>query len=159
MLNNLQIGKAGELLVQYKLLKAGIESAPLTTDAGIDLVAFSPHNDRPVSIQVKTNNEPKRAGGKGKLALDWNFPEQPSANLFAAVDLSENRVWLLTPEELRKETEKHTGPGNKNHLYMYVDPNVSFTAPKESAFASYLLEKRLDELFLGWSKSNRSSRQ
>jgi hypothetical protein len=34
-----QIGKSGELLVQYKLLLHGIESSPLTTDSGIDLVA------------------------------------------------------------------------------------------------------------------------
>ena len=33
------IGKAGELLVQYKLIKYGIDSSPMTTDAGIDLVA------------------------------------------------------------------------------------------------------------------------
>lgn len=37
-----QIGRCGELLVQYRLLKFGIESAPLTTDSGIDLVAYAP---------------------------------------------------------------------------------------------------------------------
>lgn len=31
------IGAAGELLVQYQLLKLGIDSVRLTTDAGIDL--------------------------------------------------------------------------------------------------------------------------
>ena len=35
-----QIGRCGELLVQYILLKHRIESAPLTTDVGIDLVAY-----------------------------------------------------------------------------------------------------------------------
>ena len=40
-LTTAQIGKAGELLVQQKLLLNGIESAPLATDAGIDLVAYS----------------------------------------------------------------------------------------------------------------------
>ena len=43
MLGNLttqQRGRCGELLVQYILLKHGIESAPLTTDTGIDLVAY-----------------------------------------------------------------------------------------------------------------------
>lgn len=34
-----QIGAAGELLVQYKLLKLGIDSSAMTTDSGIDLVA------------------------------------------------------------------------------------------------------------------------
>jgi hypothetical protein len=36
-----QIGRAGELFVQQKLLLNGIDSSPLTTDYGIDLVAFS----------------------------------------------------------------------------------------------------------------------
>jgi len=31
----LQIGSAGELLVQYKLLKNGVDSAAVTTDSGI----------------------------------------------------------------------------------------------------------------------------
>jgi hypothetical protein len=40
--STLHIGAAGELLVQYKLLKQGIDSAAMTTDSGIDLVAYSP---------------------------------------------------------------------------------------------------------------------
>lgn len=48
------IGAAGELLVQYRLLKLGIDSARLTTDSGIDLVAFAPGSSTAVSIQVKT---------------------------------------------------------------------------------------------------------
>ena len=35
-----RIGRCGELLVHDKLLKLGIESAAMTTDAGVDLVAF-----------------------------------------------------------------------------------------------------------------------
>ena len=38
------IGAAGELLVQYQLLKMGIDSARMTTDAGIDLVVYAPGN-------------------------------------------------------------------------------------------------------------------
>jgi hypothetical protein len=48
------IGAAGELLVQYKLLKHGIDSARLTTDSGIDLVAYSPKDNKANTIQVKT---------------------------------------------------------------------------------------------------------
>ena len=40
------IGAAGELLVQYQLLKLGIDSARLTTDSGIDLVMYVPGHDR-----------------------------------------------------------------------------------------------------------------
>jgi hypothetical protein len=38
-LTTAQIGRDGEHLVQEQLLLHGIESAPLTTDTGIDLVA------------------------------------------------------------------------------------------------------------------------
>ena len=37
-----QIGRCGDLLVQYELLLRGVESAPLSTDAGVDLVAYAP---------------------------------------------------------------------------------------------------------------------
>ncbi len=42
------IGAAGELLVQYQLLKMGIDSARMTTDAGVDLVVYAP-GDRSAS--------------------------------------------------------------------------------------------------------------
>ena len=75
-LSTAQIGKCGELLVQYRLLLLGVESAPMSTDTGIDLVAYSPATLQPVTIQVKTNLKPKPGGGKGKLALDWWVPER-----------------------------------------------------------------------------------
>jgi hypothetical protein len=59
------IGAAGELLVQYRLLKVGIDSARLTTDAGIDLVVYAPGSAEATTVQVKTNLAPKPAGGKG----------------------------------------------------------------------------------------------
>jgi len=37
-MNTQDIGAAGELLVQYELLKLGIDSPRLTTDAGVDPV-------------------------------------------------------------------------------------------------------------------------
>jgi hypothetical protein len=64
MLTKQQIGRAGELLVQYKLLLAGIESSRLTTDSGIDLVAFPKQKRKPYSIQVKTNEKQSPAAVK-----------------------------------------------------------------------------------------------
>jgi hypothetical protein len=61
-----QIGRCGESLVEYRLLLRGIEFAPMTTDAGIDLVTYEPSVERPFSIQVKSNLKPKPGGGKGK---------------------------------------------------------------------------------------------
>ena len=63
-LKTAQIGEGGELLVQYRLLLLGIESAPMSTDTGIDLLAYSPHRKHPATIQVKTNLKPKPGGGK-----------------------------------------------------------------------------------------------
>jgi hypothetical protein len=70
-LTTAQIGRCGELLVQYALLSRGVESAPMSTAAGIDLVAYSPASQNPYTIQVKTNLSAKPGGGKGAPALDW----------------------------------------------------------------------------------------
>src|ERR1035437_3894920 len=83
-----QIGRLGELLVQYELLRYGIESAALTTDAGVDLVAYSAIRGRSFTIQVKANLAPKPAVGKGAPAIDWRIGEDCPAALYALVDLS-----------------------------------------------------------------------
>jgi hypothetical protein len=44
------IGAAGEALVTYKLLKHEIDSARMTTDAGVDLVMYIPGNGRAATI-------------------------------------------------------------------------------------------------------------
>ena len=78
-LRTAQIGASGVLLVQYRLLKCGVESAPMTTDAGIDLVVYAPKLKKAVTVQVKTCLQPKPAGGEGKTAPRLVAPpEQPS---------------------------------------------------------------------------------
>jgi hypothetical protein len=47
------IGAAGELLVQYQLLKVGIDSSQMTIDAGIDLVVYAPGNRTASTAQVR----------------------------------------------------------------------------------------------------------
>ena len=42
----------------------------------------------------------KAWGGKGKLSLDWWIPENSPADLFAFVDLSGDRIWLVTKDEV-----------------------------------------------------------
>jgi hypothetical protein len=64
-LTTAQIGRSGDLLVQYRLLKHGIESALMTTDSGIDLVAYAPRDKKAVTIQVKSNQGGRREGQKG----------------------------------------------------------------------------------------------
>jgi len=98
------------------LLLAGVESAPLTTDYGVDLVAFSPRNQKAVSIQVKTNHHPKHGGGKGKLALDWWVPDDSPADTVAFVDLSSSTVWLMKMLEVAKFAQQHSG--GRYHFFM-----------------------------------------
>jgi len=143
-----QIGKCGELLVQYQLLLRGVESAQLTTDSGIDLVAYSPRSARPVTIQVKANLRAKAGGGKGKEALDWWIPEENPAHYVALVDLSSQRVWLLSQAEISTLSQQ-TSSG-RHHLYMYVDPTVMPRTgrPVHSYdFEKYLLQNRSHKIF------------
>lgn len=113
-----QIGKAGELLVQYRLLLLGIESSQMTTDAGVDLVAYIPAKQDAVTIQVKTNLKAKPGGGKGVPALDWWVPCASPAQLFAFVDLEQERVWVLTKRELAGMAQQQSA--GRWHLYIYT---------------------------------------
>ena len=147
-LSTQQIGKLGELLVQYRLLLLGIESAHLTTDAGIDLVAYSSPASGAKTIQVKANLKPKPGGGKGRAALDWWVPVSSPAELFAFADVSTNRVWLLTKGELASHAQQESN--GRFHLYMYTDEDVK---PRKnqvsfvSEFSPFLLEHRVSQLF------------
>jgi hypothetical protein len=138
-----RIGRCGELLVQYKLLKLGIESAAMTTDSGVDLVAFSAASQRAVTIQVKANDAPKPGGGKGKLGLDWWIADDCPCELAAFVDVSTDRAWLFTKAELAAFSQQHSS--GRYHFYMYVDPSVKPRGPKlamQSDFNDHLLERK-----------------
>ena len=117
-LTHAQIGKAGELLVQYRLLLMGVESSQMTTDTGIDLVAFLPESKTALTIQVKTNLRPKPGGGKGAPALDWWVPCTTPADLVALVDLQSQQVWALKPEELAGMAQQKSG--GRWHFYVYT---------------------------------------
>ncbi len=144
-----QIGRCGELLVQYELLLLGIESAPLSTDTGIDLVAYSPGKQEARTIQVKANQKPKPSGGKGRAALDWWVPESNPAQVVALVDLSTRSIWLLLKEELAVLAQQKSSA--RFHIYMYSDPEHKprklgrLTHSHE--FGRYLLCNRANELF------------
>ena len=141
-----QIGAAGALLVQYRLLKCGIDSAAMTTDDGIDLVAYSPRLQAAVTIQVKTVLKPKPGGGKGKLTNDWWLRENSPADLVALGDLSTDRIWLFRHEEFVAEAQQRSG--GRAHLYFYLDQTARVPARStEAHFERFLIERRIDELF------------
>ena len=144
-----QIGKCGELLVQYKLLAHGVESAPMTTDSGIDLVAFSLAHNKVLTIQVKTNLKPNPGGGTGRPHLDWWMPDDSQADLFALVDVAQSRVWIIRNQEMSEIAQQH--PKGKYHFFMTTDPTKKPRKDKKPvhdfAFQSFLLEKRIHEIF------------
>lgn len=143
------IGAAGELLVQYRLLKLGIDSARLTTDAGIDLVVYCPGDGRATTVQVKTMREPTAAGGRGRLAVGWTFPHELRAELLAVALLSLDEVWLFTIEEARAIAQQHTVSGGRR-LYWYTDADMPQRAGvplKQGDMSDYLLERRASALF------------
>ena len=135
------IGAAGESLVQYKLLKFGIDSAAMTTDSGIDLVAYSPKSNRSFTIQVKTKEQPSLGGGKGKLSLGWDLRDSSPAELVAVTDLSTDSVWLFTHAEYERYAQQHSEKGILK-LYMYVDESVN--TKKEVALMSQFEQFRLE---------------
>ncbi len=144
-----QIGKCGELLVQYLLLLRGVESAPMSTDTGVDLVAYSSKLARPTTIQIKTNLKAKPGGGKGKLALDWWIDESTPVEYIALVDLSSQHVWILSKNELGTLSQQKSN--GRFHFYMYIDPTAR---PKKVGrlahlheFERYKLENRAHEIF------------
>lgn len=149
-LSTAKIGRAGELLVQYRLLLLGIDSSPMTTDAGIDLVAYSQAKQHAWTIQVKTNLRPKPSGGKGRAALDWWVPEDSPAELHALVDLSEERIWLLKGPELAEVAQQR--PSGRLHFYMHTDPATKPSKVRPVhvfEFGKYLLENRAPAFFGG----------
>ena len=144
------IGRLGELLVQYELLLHGIDSAPMTTDSGVDLVAYSAARGRSFTIQVKTNLAPKPGGGKGMPAIDWWVDDICPAEIFALVDISTRRVWLFEKEEFRSVAQQRSS--GRAHLYMYAGSDLEsrhYLRHGDYQFSKYLFPKRVNTLFYG----------
>lgn len=141
-----QIGRSGELLVQYRLLMHGIDSAAMTTDAGIDLVAYSPAQTRATTIQVKSNLRAKPGGGKGPLALDWWLAEGNPAELVAMTDLSRDKVWLFRREELDAVAQQRSS--GRLHFYFILDGAARTSRRSvEADYERFELENRIGDLF------------
>lgn len=138
----LHIGAAGELLVQFRLVRNGIDSARLTTDSGVDLVAYPPGTGRALTVQVKTVERSTPAGGKGALTTGVVFPRECPAEYLAIVRLSDETVWLFPILDALR-LSKQAMP----RLYWYVD---SRTAPSgaltEQDVDGFRLERMLEQL-------------
>jgi hypothetical protein len=145
------IGAAGELLVQYQLLKLDIDSARLTTDAGVDLVVYSPTDGSATTVQVKTQRTAGPSGGRGRHAIGWSFPHDSPADMLAVALLERDLVWIFTLDEARFLAQQHPD-GGARRLYWYVDPEMkqrNGVPFLERDVEEYLLERRAASLFLG----------
>jgi hypothetical protein len=124
------IGFSGKYFVQAMLIREGF---PCTAGKdGIDLVVSLKRPRREYSFFVVSNLQPKRAGGKGKEALDWWIPAKTEADIIACVDLSALRVWLFERDELAKYAQQKTA--SKYHLYMYTEKGVALRGKKSMKF-------------------------
>lgn len=151
MIKSNQIGACGELYLQYWLLHKGIESARLTTDSGIDLVAYHPKQKSPITIQVKTKHSSKNGRG-----WDWwvsgNSPAQYIAFIALADDNAQKeKIWIFTLKELEKLHNSKFFPQKSNgkyHVCIYCDArNRKLKHPDFKKCEEYLLEKRIEEIF------------
>lgn len=139
------IGAAGEILVQYKLLKHGIDSARLTTDSGIDLVMCIPGSREAMTVQVKAIVKPYLDGGTGPLVVGWILPRTCKAQWLAGVDISRDRVWLFPIEEALRHAR---GNAKDAWLYWRLEPPRGSKVGVESDFADYEFDSVVSRLLL-----------
>ena len=147
-MNNQQISRCGELLLQYKLLLLGIESSHMKTGSGIDLVAYSSRNRRAYTIQVKTNEKPMPSGDNGRMTLGWWVPDNCPADLVAFVDLSTSSVWLFSTGEIPRYSQKRYR--GRYNFYFDVDPSVDLETGQPThlvQFEDFMVEKRAPVFF------------
>jgi hypothetical protein len=143
-LTKAQIGRCGEMLVQYTLLRHGVESAALMTDTGIDLVAYLPGRKRAMTIQVKANLKPKPGGGRGAMALDWWVRKDSPAEMVALVDLETENVWFLPHKKLEKiAQQKNT---DRLHFYFYVDEKRRSRSKHNAGYTHLLISQQMKGL-------------
>lgn len=119
----------------------------MTTDRGIDLVAFSERRNRTFTIQVKSNLIPKPGGGNGSPALDWWVNEDCPAELYAFVHIDGNEAWLLTREELALLAQQR--PEGRYHIFMYLQMPERGTKHARATvehFQDFVLERRIGKL-------------
>ena len=137
------IGAAGELLVQYKLIKPGIDSARLTTDSGIDLVMYVPGTTEAHTVQVKAVINPYLDAGIGPLVVGWAFPRTCKAQWLAGVDISRDRVWLFPIEDALRHARGNTPDVT---LYWRLEQPRGTVIGVESDYDEYDFDLIIDRL-------------
>lgn len=136
-LGNQAIGAAGELIVQYHLIKRGIDSARLTTDSGIDLVMYVPGASEAHTIQVKATNTNFPYGVGTSPQLWFPFPVTCKAQWLAVVDLPRDLAWLLPIEDALRLARGKDKAGITTLMWYIGEKPKRATIPAESDFDEY----------------------
>ena len=101
-----------------------------------------------IKILIKTTSGPVPGGGKGKLELNWWVKEDRNEDFVALIDLSTERIWLFSSEELTEYAQQHSG--EKDHLYMRTDHSIRPYKNKrkhlDTDFNEFLLERRIGSI-------------
>ena len=137
-LNTQQVGKCGELLVQYELLKNGVESAPMTTDYGVDLVALRAGTLKPVTIQVKASTH--HLGEASSKWLTWSMPSECKAEYVAVADVERDKGWFFSKKEFEY---KAIGTKEGCWLWRYV-PKYEYKSPPTHLTEEHYKEYEID---------------
>jgi hypothetical protein len=139
----------GELLIQRRLLKYGIQFDPRQARTGIHLVAFVPKTGEHLTVRVMACQKPIPAGGKGASSVGWLLPNKSVADLVAVTKLDGDKAWLFRRKEFEDTAQqKPKKPDGKFHLYFYIDPErLSDDGPHERDFAKFVFECRMHDIF------------
>src|SRR5438046_2278956 len=94
-----QTGAWGVLHMQRDLLWLGVDSAPMTTDTGVDLLAYDPQSGKSFSVQVKTSGMERAV-----RRPDWKVKKNKleAADLFGFVlKRDDGEAWYFSKSDLR----------------------------------------------------------
>ena len=140
------------LELDFPLLKHGVESAPLTTDPGIDLVAFPSvrafpdKRGEPVTIQVKTSTHRSETSDPMCKWLLWEIQNDCPAYYIAAVDFEREKFWLISTKEFIKEATR--AAEGRSRLWWYIPGHEGGeTEKREEKFVAYEMDVVIPNIF------------
>jgi hypothetical protein len=112
-----EIGTAGELLVQLRLLQFGVQAAPPLKDSGNDLIGVRHNVFR--AIQVKTTKQDRYR--KNKLPENYHLLAVVKLRIDGVFRLDESDVYLIPKEEVKHASTSINKLGNHRLSAALID--------------------------------------